>query len=427
MTVTPVLADQLEDAGRGASGCWSSCASTGSARPSADARDVEPALPRRLRGRGRPLPAPRSSGSSALGGDPLAPFADAAERAGRAVASAATHAVLPLLATREGRRLQLDAGLRSHRRRFGRARGVLASRVRLRARARACSPSSASSTSAPTSPRTSRPPRRCARSRPTPARSPSRSTGRRSAGCGRWTATPRIPATPTSTASRCAAAGPGRSAASPTTPPPAADRAPASRGGSSPPPSPRGCGAYREATGRRGLLTFAIDTELLGHWWWEGPAWLEAALAALPAAGVRPLTLADAPASTSRKRGRSRRRPGVRARTCGPGTRRRSRISPGGRGGRAAAAPGGIGGRPPRAGAERAARELIALQSSDWAFLDYGRQAGDYPFQRALGHSRALFEAIESARRRPNRDAQPRARPDPGAAARALSQSPPST
>ena len=41
------------------------------------------------------------------------------------------------------------------------------------------------------------------------------------------------------------------------------------------------------------------------------------------------------------------------------------------------------------------ARELLALQSSDWAFLDYGRKTGDYPFQRALDHSRALFEAIE--------------------------------
>ena len=39
------------------------------------------------------------------------------------MASAATHAVLPKLATREGRRLQIDAGLRSHRRRFGEARG----------------------------------------------------------------------------------------------------------------------------------------------------------------------------------------------------------------------------------------------------------------------------------------------------------------
>ena len=26
--------------------------------------------------------------------------------------------------------------------------------------------------------------------------------------------------------------------------------------------------------GRRGLIVFAIDTELLGHWWSEGPVWL---------------------------------------------------------------------------------------------------------------------------------------------------------
>ena len=39
------------------------------------------------------------------------------------------------------------------------------------------------------------------------------------------------------------------------------------------------------------------------------------------------------------------------------------------------------------------------MQASDWAFLDYRRQAGDYPFERVLGHSRALFEAIGSADR----------------------------
>ena len=30
----------------------------------------------------------------------------------------------------------------------------------------------------------------------------------------------------------------------------------------------------RARSGRRGLLVFAIDTELLGHWWSEGPIWL---------------------------------------------------------------------------------------------------------------------------------------------------------
>jgi 1,4-alpha-glucan branching enzyme len=60
----------------------------------------------------------------ANGADPVAPFREAAAE-GRVelIPSAATHAVLPLLATRECCRLQLDAGLRSHRRRFGRAHG----------------------------------------------------------------------------------------------------------------------------------------------------------------------------------------------------------------------------------------------------------------------------------------------------------------
>ena len=44
--------------------------------------------------------------------------------------------------------------------------------------------------------------------------------------------------------------------------------------------------------------------------------------------------------------------------------------------------------------AERAARELLAAQASDWAFLDRRGQAGDYAWQRAADHSEALYEAI---------------------------------
>ncbi len=44
---------------------------------------------------------------------------------------------------------------------------------------------------------------------------------------------------------------------------------------------------------------------------------------------------------------------------------------------------------------ERAARELIAVQASDWAFLDHRGEAGDYAFVRTLDHARALFEAID--------------------------------
>jgi len=44
----------------------------------------------------------------------------------------------------------------------------------------------------------------------------------------------------------------------------------------------------------------------------------------------------------------------------------------------------------------RAARELLAAQSSDWAFLDKRGQAGDYAFQRATWHSEAALQAIDS-------------------------------
>ncbi|HEX2266505.1 MAG TPA: 1,4-alpha-glucan branching protein domain-containing protein, partial [Solirubrobacterales bacterium] len=52
---------------------------------------------------------------------------------------------------------------------------------------------------------------------------------------------------------------------------------------------------------------------------------------------------------------------------------------------------GGLRGAP----LERAARELLAAQASDWAFLDQRKQAGDYAYQRATDHSRAMLEAID--------------------------------
>ena len=46
--------------------------------------------------------------------------------------------------------------------------------------------------------------------------------------------------------------------------------------------------------GRPALTVAAFDTELFGHWWHEGPAWLEAVLRALPGAGVDVTTLRGA-------------------------------------------------------------------------------------------------------------------------------------
>ncbi|MEN0138986.1 MAG: glycoside hydrolase family 57 protein [Rhodococcus sp. (in: high G+C Gram-positive bacteria)] len=49
-----------------------------------------------------------------------------------------------------------------------------------------------------------------------------------------------------------------------------------------------------ERIGRPALVVAAFDTELFGHWWHEGPEWLEKVLRALPEAGIRVGTLDDA-------------------------------------------------------------------------------------------------------------------------------------
>ncbi|MCV7408526.1 1,4-alpha-glucan branching protein [Mycobacterium florentinum] len=49
-----------------------------------------------------------------------------------------------------------------------------------------------------------------------------------------------------------------------------------------------------ERIGRPAHVIAAFDTELFGHWWYEGPTWLARVLRALPAAGVRVGTLSDA-------------------------------------------------------------------------------------------------------------------------------------
>ena len=49
-----------------------------------------------------------------------------------------------------------------------------------------------------------------------------------------------------------------------------------------------------ERIGRPAHVVAAFDTELFGHWWYEGPTWLERLLRALPEAGVTVGTLGDA-------------------------------------------------------------------------------------------------------------------------------------
>jgi 1,4-alpha-glucan branching enzyme len=52
---------------------------------------------------------------------------------------------------------------------------------------------------------------------------------------------------------------------------------------------------------------------------------------------------------------------------------------------------------------ERAARELLALQSSDWAFQATHDQAGQYPFERVQRHAAQLHAALAADAPEPDR------------------------
>jgi 1,4-alpha-glucan branching enzyme len=142
-----------------------------------------------------------------------------------------------------------------------------------------------------------------------------------------------------------------------------------------------------------GVCVCALDTELLGHWWYEGVHWLRAVLEQSARQGLRLTTLDEALDG----------REPVPAPTVLP-------VSSWGTGGDLRTWSG-----PPvadfawrartaelellahngaRAPGPRAIRELLALQSSDWAFLAYRDLAGDYPRQRASDHARALERAL---------------------------------
>ena len=141
-----------------------------------------------------------------------------------------------------------------------------------------------------------------------------------------------------------------------------------------------------------GVCVCALDTELLGHWWYEGVDWLGAVIDEAQRAGLA-LTDLDralehhAPAPPERE---------LPVCTWGEGGDLRTwsgpRVADLARRARAAELRAlGAGRRP----GERALRELLALQASDWAFLEYNGTAGPYPRQRADGHAAALERFAE--------------------------------
>jgi 1,4-alpha-glucan branching enzyme len=141
-----------------------------------------------------------------------------------------------------------------------------------------------------------------------------------------------------------------------------------------------------------GLVVCALDTELLGHWWYEGVAWLEAVVAEAAAQGLAVARLDDAltrhPAAPCDEE--------LPVSTWGMGGDLSSWSGPAAAdlAFAARAAELRVLGAGRRAGAA-AARELLAVQASDWAFLVTRDWSGPYPRERVAGHAEALERALE--------------------------------
>ena len=396
MTVTPVLADQLE-----ADGVEERMRRfLRRHRVDAADRDVADAgAAVRLAAKTEAEHYTRAMKSlSKLRGNPLRAFQEShADGRIALMASAATHAVLPKLATMAGRRLQVDAGLRSHERRFGEAAGFwlpecayvagLEGVLAERGLAYTCLDQSS-------------------HERGTVALAPLRLPGGPVAFTIDWPTVRLVWSEggyPSDGAyleyHRLSANGMRLWSISGAPYDPAAAAKRATEHAASFLAAVRDrLERHRADGGRRGLCVFAIDTELLGHWWAEGPIWLREVINGAELDGVRLLTLPQALTEHEAEE-----RPAAEA-SWGEGksmetwdspsvsdlvwATRRCEL-------RLLRALGG--GLARGSAAMRAARELLALQSSDWAFMDHRGQAGDYPYTRATAHAQSLLEAIDSS------------------------------
>jgi 1,4-alpha-glucan branching enzyme len=142
-----------------------------------------------------------------------------------------------------------------------------------------------------------------------------------------------------------------------------------------------------------GLAVCALDTELLGDWWHEGPLWLAAVIDEAASQGLALTRLDDAlarhePAPAP---------PRLPVTTWGTPRDLSTWSAPPVAGMAWSARDAEL--RTVAAGASadaRAVRELLALQSSDWAFLVSQDLAEPYGRERAAGHRAMLDAALDA-------------------------------
>jgi 1,4-alpha-glucan branching enzyme len=152
----------------------------------------------------------------------------------------------------------------------------------------------------------------------------------------------------------------------------------------------------RERVSAGGVSVCALDTELLGHWWYEGVTWLACVVDEAARQGLAMTRLDDAlerhePAPSQGDLGVT---------TWGEGGDLRTwsgfRVAELAWSARAAEVRALALGRRP---GERALRELLALQASDWAFLASRGTAGGYPRERMRDHAAAFERALAGEER----------------------------
>jgi 1,4-alpha-glucan branching enzyme len=161
----------------------------------------------------------------------------------------------------------------------------------------------------------------------------------------------------------------------------------------------------RERVAGGGLCVCALDTELLGHWWYEGMDWLrfvveeagdllvhlDGALGdTSPAPADLPVTTWGTPRDLSTWSG-----PAVGDMAFAVRDAELRVLAE------------------DRAVGTRALRELLALQASDWAFLASREAAGPYALERHRGHLDALAAALAEGGDGPVRNLVPHISPAP--------------
>jgi 1,4-alpha-glucan branching enzyme len=159
--------------------------------------------------------------------------------------------------------------------------------------------------------------------------------------------------------------------------------------------------AHRTATGRDGMLVTTFDSELFGHWWFEGIDWLGLVL--------RELSDLETTVAGRLEAQPPRERVALAEGSWGKDNDHSTWMAPTTQwmwdGIRIAASRvRAIADDPPRdalrkRAADQALRELLLLESSDWPFLVTTGQAGDYAAERFRSHAQRLQRALDIATR----------------------------